>query len=281
MSLLSFPSTINHRNKTISNSLPFTSQTSHNFHRFSVHNTSLYTSSICVDTLSSPFSCQPVIKTSSSSSHRGLSLVSFDAKSDSGATDHEDHQALDTVLKLYSAIKSQNIRELSDIIGEECRCVCNFISFFQPFQGKKQVIDFFSYLIRSLGNNIEMEKEPCAIGEGFQFLHLPNLPGQGGDKERGDVHGTTPSYGAFQTQNNELRHDGSGQAELLYNDKGSETKGFIIQIIVPSILLGCTSVIFKAWIVLSHKGMSPSWLPLSCTISPKWRVKIQDSEGHY
>ncbi|XP_031279196.1 uncharacterized protein LOC116137652 [Pistacia vera] len=160
MSLLSFPSTINHCSKTIFNSLPFTSQTSHNFHRFSVHSTSLYTTSSCVVKLSSPFSWQPVIKTSSSSSHRGLSLVSFDAKSDSGSIDHEDHRALDTVLKLYSAIKSQNICELSDIIGEECRCVCNFISFFQPFQGKKQVIDFFSYLIRSLGNNIEFVVKP-------------------------------------------------------------------------------------------------------------------------
>ncbi|KAJ0083100.1 hypothetical protein Patl1_09790 [Pistacia atlantica] len=180
MSLLSFPSTINHCNKTISNSLPFTSQTSHNFHRFSVHST------------------------------KDLSLVSFDAKSDSGATDHEDHRALETVLKLYSAIKSQNI---------------------------------------------QWRKNHVPLGKGFSFYVCQIYQGQGGDKERGDVHGTTPSYGAFQTQNNELRHDGSGQAELLYNDKGSETKGFIIQIIVPSILLGCTSVIFKAWIVLSHKGI--------------------------
>lgn len=103
-----------------------------------------------------------------------------------------DGEALDTVLKLYSAITNKNIHEVADIIGDECRCVCNFFSFFQHVQGKKvreshvklngvgdirsilivvgslkfgglmlqQVVDFFSYLIRSLGNNIEFVVKP-------------------------------------------------------------------------------------------------------------------------
>jgi hypothetical protein len=61
--------------------------------------------------------------------------VPFDAKS-SSESGEGDHRALEAVLKLHSAIKSKNIHELSDIIGDECRCICNFFSFFQPFQGK-------------------------------------------------------------------------------------------------------------------------------------------------
>ncbi|XP_039167681.1 uncharacterized protein LOC120286029 [Eucalyptus grandis] len=72
----------------------------------------------------------------------------------------EGHQALEAVLKLYEAIQNKNLRELSDILGDECRCVSNFIPFFWAFQGKKQVLAFFSYLINALGNNIEIVVKP-------------------------------------------------------------------------------------------------------------------------
>lgn len=57
-----------------------------------------------------------------------------------GTTDsepREEHSALETVLKLYEAIKNRNPYELSDIIAEECLCVSNFVSAFQPLLGKK------------------------------------------------------------------------------------------------------------------------------------------------
>ncbi|XP_021294087.1 uncharacterized protein LOC110423969 isoform X2 [Herrania umbratica] len=92
---------------------------------------------------------------------RGLSVVPLDAKtksSDSGA--EEDSGALETVLKLYSAIKNQNVRELSDIIDDECQCICNFFSSFQPLQGKEQVLEFFASLIKFLGDHIEFVVQP-------------------------------------------------------------------------------------------------------------------------
>ena len=61
----------------------------------------------------------------------------LDAKIKSSDSGEEDSGALDTVLKLYSAIKNQNVRELSDIIDDECQCICNFFSSFQPLQGKE------------------------------------------------------------------------------------------------------------------------------------------------
>lgn len=91
---------------------------------------------------SAPYLLNPLIQfptsSPSPSRHRGSSFVPFDAKNSSSGSGEDDHRAaLETVLKLYSAIKSQSLRELSDIIGDECRCVCNFFSFFQPLQGKK------------------------------------------------------------------------------------------------------------------------------------------------
>lgn len=49
----------------------------------------------------------------------------------------DDPRAVEAVLELYKAVKNKNFEELSDIIGEECLCVCNFISSFQPFRGKE------------------------------------------------------------------------------------------------------------------------------------------------
>lgn len=49
----------------------------------------------------------------------------------------EERRALETVLKLYEAIKNKNVNELSEIIAEECSCVSNFVSDFQPYLGKK------------------------------------------------------------------------------------------------------------------------------------------------
>ncbi|RAL44877.1 hypothetical protein DM860_003636 [Cuscuta australis] len=72
----------------------------------------------------------------------------------------KDGKAVEAVLKLYVAIRQKNLHELSNIIGEECRCVSNFAHKLRPFHGKKQVLEFFSSLIKSLGNNIEFVVQP-------------------------------------------------------------------------------------------------------------------------
>lgn len=48
-----------------------------------------------------------------------------------------DNRAVETVLRLYEAIKNKNLSELSEIIGHDCFCVCNFVSTFKTFSGKK------------------------------------------------------------------------------------------------------------------------------------------------
>ncbi|KAG8385822.1 hypothetical protein BUALT_Bualt03G0085200 [Buddleja alternifolia] len=67
----------------------------------------------------------------------------------------EEPGALETVLKLYEAMKNKNVSKISDIIAEECLCSSNFVSTFKPFHGKKQVLGFFSSLMKNMGNNIE------------------------------------------------------------------------------------------------------------------------------
>ncbi|XP_073129107.1 uncharacterized protein [Henckelia pumila] len=109
------------------------------------------------------------------------------AKDSSGPP--EEHKALETVLKLYDALKNKNDLMISDVISEECFCISNFVSAFQSFHGKKQVLDFFSSLMKTLGNNIEFvvqptvedgmvvgvswklewDKVPLPLGKGFSF----------------------------------------------------------------------------------------------------------------
>nr|XP_009770619.1 PREDICTED: uncharacterized protein LOC104221288 [Nicotiana sylvestris]XP_016498422.1 PREDICTED: uncharacterized protein LOC107817160 [Nicotiana tabacum] len=75
-------------------------------------------------------------------------------------TPEEGQKAVETVQKLYNALRNKNLNELSDIIGEECRCISNVASSLQTFYGKEQVIDFFNSIIKLLGNNFEFVIQP-------------------------------------------------------------------------------------------------------------------------
>ncbi|XP_025013371.1 uncharacterized protein LOC8284158 isoform X2 [Ricinus communis] len=114
---------------------------------------------VCVSNSGLPFLHQCFTERRFSPRQRGLSLVPFNNDKSSEPRE-EDTPALETVLKLYTAIKNQNIHEVSNMIGDECRCVCNFFSSFESFQGKQQVLDFFNYVMQTLGNNIEFVVQP-------------------------------------------------------------------------------------------------------------------------
>ncbi|CAN6472006.1 unnamed protein product [Victoria cruziana] len=96
-----------------------------------------------------------------------------------GDGEGEDRRAMETVLKLYNAIKDRNLRRLSDVLTDECRCISNFVS--RPFKGKKQVTEFFCTLMSSMGP-IDFEVEPTfddgvRVGIRWQFewqgKHIP------------------------------------------------------------------------------------------------------------
>ncbi|KAK6917830.1 hypothetical protein RJ641_018581 [Dillenia turbinata] len=124
--------------------------------------------------------------------HNSRVMVPLSSTKSSGP-DETDDRAVETVHKLHAAIQNRSIKDLSDIIGEECRCVSNFISMFQPFHGKTQTLKFFSTLMEMLGNNFEFIIQPptlhggtgvgvqwaiawnkthlVPLGKGFSFYH--------------------------------------------------------------------------------------------------------------
>ncbi|KAL9373385.1 hypothetical protein Peur_033005 [Populus x canadensis] len=161
MAIVSLPTLLNGTRLFVSNSPPkLTPQARNSYSPTTSHKNIRTRICACVAKCHPQFLHQPLIETSFSSRHRDLlPLVPSNAKTSSGSGE-EDNPAVETVLKLYTSIKNKNIRELSDIIGDECRCVCNFFSFFQPFQGKQQVLNFFKILIKFLGNNFEFVVQP-------------------------------------------------------------------------------------------------------------------------
>ncbi|XP_068635378.1 uncharacterized protein [Aristolochia californica] len=66
------------------------------------------------------------------------------------------------VHKLYTAIKNRDLQELSEVIGEECRMVLNFMSLTHDFYGKEQVLEFFSSLMSSMGKSINFVIYPTS-----------------------------------------------------------------------------------------------------------------------
>ncbi|KAL2341363.1 hypothetical protein Fmac_009303 [Flemingia macrophylla] len=85
----------------------------------------------------------------------GLSLIAFDGKNPE--SEGEDDQALDAIMKLHSSFKNKKTHELSQ---DERQRVSNFLSFLEDFQGRTQVLEFFSYLTSIFGNNIQIVVKP-------------------------------------------------------------------------------------------------------------------------
>ncbi|KAK4360079.1 hypothetical protein RND71_022308 [Anisodus tanguticus] len=64
----------------------------------------------------------------------------------------ESQRAMETVQKLYNALRNKNLNELTDIIGEECRCISNVVSSSQTFYGKEHAIKLIFHLEKVLAS---------------------------------------------------------------------------------------------------------------------------------
>ncbi|KAL6332768.1 hypothetical protein AAG906_015030 [Vitis piasezkii] len=135
-----------------------------------------------------PLSNQAVVQRGLSLRRKRLPPV-VSCSSESTGPREEDNRALEAVQKLYTAIKNKNVKEVSDVIGDECRCFCNFISASQPFHGKKQALEFFDHLMKILGDHasirfsftmhdgmavgvtwrLEWKNNPVPLGTGFSY----------------------------------------------------------------------------------------------------------------
>ncbi|CAF2149173.1 unnamed protein product [Brassica napus] len=76
--------------------------------------------------------------------------------------DKDEYRAEEAVLKLYTDIKDRNINGVSEVIGDECQCFCNFLSSYRLLQGKKQVVAFFYWLMMNLGKDIKIIVRPTS-----------------------------------------------------------------------------------------------------------------------
>ncbi|XP_058081155.1 uncharacterized protein LOC131229268 [Magnolia sinica] len=97
-----------------------------------------------------------------SSKNTGFRLVPRCTQSSEGG--ENDDRATEPILRLYEAIKNRNLHELSHLISEERGYISNFISILPTFNGKKQVLDFFSFLIGALANSINIVIHPTPQG---------------------------------------------------------------------------------------------------------------------
>nr|GMD91753.1 uncharacterized protein LOC109169876 isoform X3 [Ipomoea batatas] len=73
------------------------------------------------------------------SENKRLLPVACKNLNDSEGSERDD-RAMETVLRLYREIRQKNMDEVSDVIGEECRCISNFVYRFQAFHGKKNAL---------------------------------------------------------------------------------------------------------------------------------------------
>ncbi|KAF9664419.1 hypothetical protein SADUNF_Sadunf16G0017000 [Salix dunnii] len=168
MAIVSLPTLLNGTRLFVSNSPPkLTPQARNSYNPATDHKNIRTRICGCVAKCHPQFLHQPMIETSFSSRHRGLfTLVPSNAKTTSGSGE-ECNPAVETVLKLYTAIKNKNIREMSDIIGDECRCVY-WSKTHVPFGKGFSFYVLQVYQGRIIIRNVEMFMEPILHIEPFR-----------------------------------------------------------------------------------------------------------------
>ncbi|XVF13077.1 hypothetical protein REPUB_Repub08aG0176800 [Reevesia pubescens] len=73
--------------------------------------------------------------------------------------------AADTIKHFYMCINEKNLKKLEGYVSEDC--YIEDCSFFNPFNGKKEVMHFFDLLIRSMGQNVKFIVEHVCEGDDF------------------------------------------------------------------------------------------------------------------
>ncbi|XP_047340546.1 uncharacterized protein LOC124944117 [Impatiens glandulifera] len=81
---------------------------------------------------------------------------------------------VETIKHLYECINDKNLKELGDLIASDC--FINDYSFFAPFQGKKETIQFFEQLIGCMGQNVKFVLDLiCEGSDGFTIAVMWHL----------------------------------------------------------------------------------------------------------
>ncbi|XVF52955.1 hypothetical protein PTKIN_Ptkin05aG0059500 [Pterospermum kingtungense] len=73
--------------------------------------------------------------------------------------------AADTIKHFYTCINEKNLNQLGGYISQDC--YIEDCSFYNPFNGKKEVMNFFDLLMRSMGQNVKFIIEHVCEGDNF------------------------------------------------------------------------------------------------------------------
>lgn len=73
--------------------------------------------------------------------------------------------ASDTITQFYKSINNKNLKQLKEFFSEDC--YIEECSFAKPFQGKKDAINFFDQLSRSLGQHVKFKIEGVCEGDEY------------------------------------------------------------------------------------------------------------------
>ncbi|GMP96356.1 hypothetical protein CsSME_00045037 [Camellia sinensis var. sinensis] len=70
-----------------------------------------------------------------------------------------------SIKQFYTSINEKNLNKLREFISNDC--YFDDCSFIKPFQGKKEVMEFFGQLIASMGQNVEFKIGHVCEGDDF------------------------------------------------------------------------------------------------------------------
>ncbi|KAA3460142.1 pentatricopeptide repeat-containing protein [Gossypium australe] len=96
--------------------------------------------------------------------NRGVSSVMLSSNSDIESILGQP-SAADTIKDFYMCINEKNLKGLEGYISEDC--YIEDCSFYNPFNGKREVIHFFDLLIGSMGQNVKFIIEHICEGDSF------------------------------------------------------------------------------------------------------------------
>ncbi|XP_028098007.1 uncharacterized protein LOC114297738 [Camellia sinensis] len=71
----------------------------------------------------------------------------------------------DSIKQFYTSINEKNLNKLREFISDNC--YFDDCSFIKPFQGKKEVMEFFGQLITSMGQNVKFKIGHMCEGDDF------------------------------------------------------------------------------------------------------------------
>ncbi|XAR55085.1 hypothetical protein NMG60_11030468 [Bertholletia excelsa] len=73
--------------------------------------------------------------------------------------------ASETIKQFYTCINDRDLKQLAGLVSKDCSF--DDCSFLKPFQGRKEVMEFFGQLLASMGQNVDFKVELVCEGDDY------------------------------------------------------------------------------------------------------------------